>query len=64
MFFATALGDWDFDIYEDLGEQKYYGIVFHVIVISVGMLLLLNLIIAIMSDTYSKFAALKLGLYS
>ena len=28
------------------------------------MLLLLNLVIAIMSDTYSRYAALKLGLYS
>ena len=64
MFFQTSLGEWDFEIYDKLGDgKKYFGIVFHVIVICVNMLLLLNLVIAIMSTTYAEFAEVKLGLY-
>jgi len=65
MLFASALGDWDFSIYDELGEnKKYIGILFHIIVICANMLLLLNLVIAIMSDTYANLADVKLGLYS
>ena len=65
MFFASALGDFDFDMYDELGEgKKYFGIVFHILVISINMLLLLNLVIAIMSDTYSRFAEVNVGLYA
>ena len=67
MFFESSLGNWDFSIYEDesmsLGK-KWYGILFHMTVLLVNMLLLLNLVIAIMSDTYSAFATVKLGLFS
>ena len=65
MFFVTAMGELDLTIYDELGPgKKYYGIVFHIVVIIVNLVLLLNLIIAIMSDTYRLFADVKLGLYS
>ena len=65
MFFGSALGDWDFDMYDELGSsKKYFGIAFHLLVISINMLLLLNLVIAIMSDTYSRFAEVNVGLYA
>ena len=66
MFFQSALGDWDLSIYEDAGSdaKKWYGIIFHIFVIAVNMLLLVNLVIAIMSDTYRYFAEIKLGLFS
>ena len=57
MFFSTAMGEFDLEMYEEMGPtKKYYGIVFHVIVILCNLLLMLNLVIAIMSDTYSKFS--------
>ena len=60
------MGDWDFDIYEDAGSdsKKWYGIVFHIAVIAVNMLLLVNLVIAIMTDTYRIYAEVNLGLFS
>jgi len=36
---------------------------FHLIVIIINMLLLLNLVIAIMSDTWANLSEVKLGLY-
>ena len=42
---------------------KYIGQVFHLIVILVNMVLLVNLVIAILSDTYQRLAHYKLGLY-
>lgn len=63
VLFQTACGTWSLDIYEPLGERENIGIVFHMAMISMNMLLILNLLIAIMSDTYSKFSELKAGLY-
>ena len=65
LFFATSMGDFDLGMYDEMGPtKKYYGIAFHVIVILCNLLLMLNLVIAIMSDTYSRFAEVQLGLYS
>ena len=50
--FESALGQFDLEIYEELGEKKYMGIVFHIVFLASNLLLLLNLIIALMSDTY------------
>ena len=64
MLFETAMGNWNFRIYDDLEDKKYYGIFFHVIIILVNTLLLLNFVIAIMTDTYANLAELKLGLFA
>ena len=66
MFFESALGNWDFSIYDQVDSElkRWYGITFHIIVLLVNMLLLLNLVIAIMSDTYALYEKVMLGLFS
>ena len=68
MFFESALGNWDFGIYDvdNIGSETkhWYGILFHLFVLLVNMLLLLNLVIAIMSDTYTFYVNVRLGLFS
>ena len=65
LHFATSMGVFDFTIYNEMGEtKKYYGIAFHGVVLLANMLLMLNLVIAIMSDTYSRLSEVQLGLYS
>ena len=63
MFTESALGNWNFGIYDVMGDKKYIGIIFHTILICVNMLLLLNLVIAIMADTWATLSEVKLGLY-
>lgn len=64
ILFRTSLGDFDLDIYSELDEgRRFWGIIFHVICISCFMLLILNLLIAIMSDTYAEYSDKKEGLY-
>ena len=65
LLFSSALGEYDLSIYDELGEEKkFIGIGFHVVFLACNLLLLLNLIIALMADTYQKLADVKLGLYS
>lgn len=54
--FRTAVGDWDLSMYSAMKERETLGIIFHVVMISVNMLLILNLLIAIMSDTYANLS--------
>merc|ERR1712176_578913 len=58
MFFESALGTWDMTIYDKAGSdnKKWFGILFHVAVLIINMVLMLNLVIAILSDTYSAFS--------
>ena len=64
MLILTSFGSFDLSIYDDLGGgKKYFGQIFHLLVIIVNLLLMLNLVIAIMSDTYSALSEVKLGLY-
>lgn len=55
MLFETAIGDWDLTMYENLALGKYVGIFFHITVLLMNLVLLLNLIIAILSNTYMVF---------
>lgn len=65
LLFGSALGEYNLTIYDDLGDdKKFIGICFHVVFLSCNLLLLLNLVIAIMSDTYQSYSGVKLGLYS
>jgi hypothetical protein len=56
LLFQSSLGIWDLSIYDEFFMGKYIGQVFHLIVILVNMVLLVNLVIAILSDTYQRFA--------
>lgn len=65
LMFTSALGDWNFTIYEEIPEEKRFtAIMFHLIVICITMLILLNLVIAIFSDTYARLTEVRLGLFS
>ena len=66
MFIESSMGNFDFTIYDESAseEKKWQGIIFHIIVTIVNMLLMLNLVIAIMTDTYRQYAEVKLGLFS
>jgi len=64
MLFESSLGTWpDFAIYNSLHIGKYVGIGFHVCVLVMNLILLLNLIIAILSGTFKVFEPLSLALY-
>jgi hypothetical protein len=63
MLLESSLGQWDFNIYNDLKIGPMYGVGYHIIVITVNMILLLNLVIAILTETYVRFSKVKLGLY-
>ena len=67
MFFECALGSFNFGIYDQLGigsMKYYYGMTFHSIVLLTNMLIVLNVVIAIMADTYSDLYVLRIGLYN
>jgi hypothetical protein len=63
MLSETSLGSWNFNIYQDYRNGPIYGELFHIFFIIVNMILVLNLIIAILADTYSTFQEHRLGLY-
>ena len=60
----AVFGDFDLYQYDSLGGWKqYYGYALHVAVLFFFLILLLNLLIAIMSDEYAILADFKTGLY-
>jgi hypothetical protein len=64
MIFQTSMGMWDLTMYDVLEEKRrYVGILFHVLLICVNLLLLLNLLIALMQDTYGEMSGIKMSLY-
>jgi hypothetical protein len=63
LFFQSAFGIWDFSIYKDFHMGAKFGQFFHLIFILLNMVLLVNLIIAILSETYQRLSMQKLGLY-
>lgn len=63
-FIMASLGN--FDLYQhDLigGWKQYFGNLLHLAVLFVNMILMINLLIAIMSDTYVKLTELRAGLF-
>ena len=63
-YIAASLGSFDLYQYDsDEGWKRYYGIALHLVVLFSNMILMINLLIAIMSDTYAELATLKKGLY-
>lgn len=63
LFFQSALGIWDFTIYKNFVLGPKWGEFFHLLFILLNMVLLVNLIIAILSETYQRLSYQKLGLY-
>jgi len=63
IMFETAMGNWDLSIYDDLHIGPIYGKIFHIFAIILNLIVLVNLVIAILADTYSFLASRSLGLY-
>jgi len=72
MFLQSALGDWDLDglyttpIYEGEEVEKsevYFGEAYHMIFLIISVVLILNFVIAIISDAYSQYVKFRDGLY-
>lgn len=54
--FNGAMGSFNFEYFNVLEEQrKDVGYIYYIIVLCLNLLILINLLIAIMSDTYSHF---------
>lgn len=63
-YLMASLGNFDLFQYDELeGWKRYYGIFLHIIVLFYNMLILVNLLIAIMSDEYASLSEVKTGLY-
>ena len=67
MFNAT-LGDYDFhifDVYESfIPTYKYLGHAFIIIYLMLNLILLLNMVIAMMSETYANMNSERIGIYN
>lgn len=60
----ASLGNFDLYQYDtEEGWKRYYGILLHVTVLFINMILIINLLIAIMSDTYASLNDVRTGLY-
>lgn len=63
LFFQSALGQWDFEIYENSRLGALFGQYYHLVFILLNMVMLVNFFIAILTETYYRLAVQKLGLY-
>ena len=64
IYLMASLGNFDIMQYDNLeGWKKYYAILLHVLVLFSFLILIINLLIAILSDEYAKLAEVKIGLY-
>ena len=61
--FDTGLGNYDLTAFETLKMSELVGQVFLVIAVLINGVVLLNFIIAILADTYSKLSKQSLGIY-
>lgn len=63
MFFQYTLGNFDLTIYDSSTDsRKLLGILYSCLVLIVNMLVLMNLLIALMQDTYQMLSKMKRGL--
>ena len=63
-YIEGSLGSFDLTQYNDLGGWKmYFGIFMHLAVLFFNMILMINLLIAIMSDAYALLSDVKTGIF-
>lgn len=66
-FFGAALGNWDFDIFLEpdgtRGLTHLIGSLYQSIYLILNLVLMLNLVIAILSETFSTMSRVSNGLY-
>lgn len=54
--FEASLGNWALRIYDGLSLTSRVGEIFHMLAVVINMILMLNLVIAILSETYARLA--------
>ena len=63
-YVSSSLGSFEFEQYDESDDWKsYYGLFLHLAVLFSNMILMINLLIAIMSDTYAQLSELRTGLF-
>ena len=63
-YLEASLGSFDLNQYdEEEGWKKYFGLGMHVMVLFSNMILMINLLIAIMSDQYAVLTEFRTGLF-
>ena len=63
-YFIASLGSFDLNQYDDLADwQRAYALFMHISVLITFMLIIVNLLIAILSDEYASLNEVKTGLY-
>eukprot|EP00347_Sterkiella_histriomuscorum_P018923 403343649 len=63
MLIQSSLGQWDLTMYDDLSFGEIFGKIYHLVFLIVNLVMLLNLMIAILSTTFTNMHQLKLALY-
>ena len=61
--FEASLDNWSLKIYDDLSLGETRGQIFQMLSVTLNMILMLNLVIAILSETYARLAPQSLGLF-
>ena len=67
LLFNATFGEYDFgifDIYEDFPIKKYIGHFSLISFLFINMMLLLNMVVAMMTDTYAIMSEFKKGIYN
>ena len=63
-YLSASLGEFDLHQYDEYpGFKGNFGLFMHILVLFVNMILIINLLIAFMSDTYARMASVRIGLY-
>lgn len=63
LMFGTGMGNYNLALYNDLSLGKVFGEAFVIISVIINNVVLLNFVIAIQADTYSRFSEESLGIY-
>ena len=61
--FGMSMGNYEYGIFEDLSLGANIGKFFIIVSVIINTVVLMNFIIAILSDTYSKLSTQSLGIY-
>ena len=63
-YISSALGDFDLDQYEDLeGWKSKFGLFLHLTVLFMNLILMLNLLIALLTESYQVLNCVRTGLF-
>ena len=61
--FGSGLANYDLTVFKTLSLGEEYGQIFIIFIVIANSIIMLNFIIAILADTYSKYSSQSLGLY-